>query len=173
MKPLFLLILLLGLLLFNNVAHAEGGCPAGMIPYSGNDLNSCGPVPADYYGNQQQGQQQTQARAPEARWATRWGAIATDYIKGTLGSITGLASKVDAEQAALADCRNKGGSPCKVEIAYDNECAAMILGSNGYNVGADATADKAIGLGMKICTDAKDTNCHVYFSACSLPVKIQ
>jgi len=49
----------------------------------------------------------------------------------------------------------------------------MVVGNNGYNVGADATVDKAVQLGMKICTDAKNTNCHVYYSACSLPQRIQ
>ena len=83
-----------------------------------------------------------------------------------------------SEQERRSTSRNsrlsgKGGAPCKLEIAYDNECAAMVVGNNGYNVGADATVDKAVQLGMKICTDAKNTNCHVYYSACSLPQRIQ
>lgn len=73
----------------------------------------------------------------------------------------------------MADCQAKGGAPCKLEIAYDNECAALVVGNNGYNVGADTTLGKVTQATMKICTDAKNKNCHVYYTACSLPVQVQ
>lgn len=164
--------LLLGLLLLlNSVVHAENGCPPGMIPANGTDINSCVPIPPGYYQNQQQ--QQPQPSRPPPQWATRWGAIATDSVKGVLGAVTGLSSKSEAQQAAMADCLAKGGSPCKLEVAYDNECAAMVVGDDVYNVGADTTLEKAVQYGMKLCTGANHTNCHVYYSACSLPVQIQ
>jgi hypothetical protein len=161
------------LLLLGRMAHAEGGCPPGMIPASGTDINSCVPIPPGYYNNQQQAQPQPPP-PPPPQWATRWGAIATDKTKGVLGAVTGLPSKSDAQQAAMDDCRTKGGSPCKLEIAYDNECATLAVGSKGYSINTGNTADAANQLAMKTCSaDGKDLDCHVYYSACSLPQRIQ
>ena len=160
------------LLLLGGFAHAEGNCPPGYYPTGApqgqGGPQSCAPMPGD--DNQQQMQPQA---LPPPQWVSRWGAIATDKVKGILGAVTGLASKNEAQQAALADCQEKGGSPCKLEIAYDNECAALVVGDNGYNVGADATLEKVIQLGMNICTDAKNANCHVYYSDCSPPERIR
>jgi len=170
MKSVHFTCLLFGLLLFSGISHAEGGCPAGMIPYSGNDINSCGPVPANYYGNSQQGQQKTQS---PARWLRRWGAIATDEPKGILGAVTGLPSEGDAQQAAIAECKAKGGSPCKFEQAYDNECISLVVDPKGYTINTGATADAANQLAMKTCGAGGRAGCSVYYTACSMPVQIQ
>lgn len=160
------------LLLLGNVVHAEGGCPPGLIPASGTDINSCVPIPPGYYSNQQQALPQPPP-PPISRWASRWGAIATDGPGGHLGVATNLASKGDAEQIAVTDCQAKGGSPCAIEVAYDNECAAMVVGHTEHSSNAAATLDEAIHLGMLTCNKAGDTNCHVYYSACSLPARVQ
>ena len=115
-----LTLMLLGLLGLTRVAHAEGGCPPGMIPYSGTDISSCGPIPPGYYQNNQSPQ------ATPIRWESRWGAIATDSKTGSTGVSTGLNSKQAAEQAAIADCESEKNATCQIEIAYDNECAAMV-----------------------------------------------
>jgi hypothetical protein len=162
------LLIALLLVVVSCLVHAENGCPPGMMPYSGTDISSCGPVPPGYYKNNQQ------AQAPQVRWASTWGAIATDSINGATGVSTGAVSKSVAEDAALDDCRSKmQNASCTIQIAYDNECAAMVAGDHGYNVTADATQDKAIDEGMKTCLNAKDSNCHVYYSGCSLPRQIQ
>lgn len=163
--------LLFGLLLLRgNVVHAEGGCPHGMLPASGTNINSCVPIPPGYYNNQQQAQPQS---LPPSQWSRRWGAIATDEPKGILGEASGMASRDDAQRAAVADCRTKGGSPCKFEIAFDNECAALVGSDTGYVVTADTTTDKAIAVGMKTCTSAGYLNCDAYYTTCSMPVRIQ
>lgn len=163
--------LLLGLLFLRaGVAHAEGGCPPGMIPASGTDINSCVPIPPGYYSNQQQAQPQP---PPPPRWADQWGAIATDSANGILGTATNLPSRSSAENAALADCQSKHGSTCKIQLSYGNQCAAMLVGAKVYNTNAGDTADEAIKKGIKMCTDAGDTLCRVYYSACSLPQRIQ
>ncbi|TPG11785.1 DUF4189 domain-containing protein [Rhodanobacter glycinis] len=161
------------LLLLGRVVHAEGGCPPGMIPASGTDINSCVPVPPGYYRNQQQAQPQLPL-PPPPQWVTRWGAIATDAIKGIVGAVTGLSSKNEAQQAAMADCRAKGGSLCKLEIAYDNECVTLAADSMGYSINTGNTVDAANQLAMKTCSAiGEHLDCHVYYSACSLPVRIQ
>ena len=89
------------------LAHAEGGCPSGMIPYSGTDLSSCGPVPAGYYGNNDDNAPQSY-KLP-VRWTTTWGAIAFDYSLGKVGAVTGQPSEQAAEAAAISECRKRGG----------------------------------------------------------------
>lgn len=160
------------LLLVSNAIQAEDGCPAGLIPASGANINSCVPIPPGYYGNQQQAQPQTLTPLP--RWVSQWGAIATDKVNGILGAATGLSTKTEAQQAAMVDCRAKGGAPCKLEITYDNECATLAVGSKGYSINTGSTADAANQLAIKTCSaDGDDPDCHVYYSACSLPQRIQ
>ena len=164
--------LLAGLLLLaTGIAHAEGGCPPGLIPASGTNINSCVPIPPGYYNNQQQAT--PQPSAPAAQWVDHWGAIATDSMTGSLGSVTGMLSEGEAQRAALSDCVKKGGARCKSQTSYRNGCAAMVIGNKEFNVGSAATMDEAIKSGMKVCTDTGNTNCHVYYSVCSLPVRIQ
>jgi Domain of unknown function (DUF4189) len=160
------LLLLISLLSLSFVAHAEGNCPPGYFPTTPPGQpgpQGCAPMPNN---------SQDSAQLSGPRWATRWGAIATDPTTGALGTVTGISSKRKAEKAALADCQAKGGKECKLQLAYDNECAAMIVGNNVFNVTADTTLQKAIQSGTKKCSD-QDSNCHVFYSACSPPEQIQ
>jgi hypothetical protein len=165
---LFLLTILMGFG-FTAVLHAEGGCPAGMIPYSGTDISSCGPMPPGYY-------QQLPSQAPTAsplRWESRWGAIATDGTKGILGAATDAADKLSAEKKAMADCLAKGGLACKIQVSYANGCAAMIVGNRGFSTANGSTEDEAIRKSTKICSADGDTGCRIYYIACSHPQRIQ
>jgi hypothetical protein len=165
--------LLLGtLLMLGNVAHAEGGCPPGMIPASGTDINSCVPIPPGYNNNPQQAQPRP-PQLPPQQWEDQWGAIATYEPNGSLGTATEMPSQSSAERAALADCQSKHGSTCKIQLSYRNQCAAMVVSDKGYNVTPAATVDLAVTKGMAICTKSGDPNCHVYYSACSPAVRIQ
>lgn len=164
--------LLVGLLLLlGSTAHAEGGCPPGLIPASGTDINSCVPIPPGYYSNQQPAQPQPPP-SPPPQWASRWGAIATDSIKGVLGIATNVTSKEEAQKTAMADCQANGGTQCKLQNTYGNACVAMVTGDKVFNVGSAANLNEAVQSGMTECSSA-DTNCHVYYSACSLPVRIR
>lgn len=166
MKTLLLALALAALSLLCMNAHAEGGCPPGQIPEGGSGVISCRPIPGYNQGS-------SSPATPPPRWATKWGAIATDSEVGSLGTINDQPTRSQAESRALSDCAAKGGLNCKVEVAYDNECAAMIVGDKGHNSSADATIEKATQLGLKICHDSGDTNCHVFYSGCSLPQRIQ
>lgn len=161
-------LLLLIFLSVPGAVLAEGGCPAGMIPYSGNNLNSCGPIPPGYYGNDG-----TAAAPPlPAEWASRWGAIATYAPTGVLGTSNGVSSRDIAENLAIADCRNKGGLTCKIEVTYDNKCAAVIVGDEGYVVTSRAYESDAIGAGISVC-GGETNHCHALYTACSRPVRIR
>lgn len=148
------------------IAYAEGGtCPPGFYPSNGPGVNACNPIPG--YGQQQTPQ------APPHLWERRWGAVATGVNKPVLGTVTDMTSRREAEQAAMANCAAKGGSPCKLQIAYDNQCAVMAVGDKGINVNSAVTMDQARKDAMQTCSVDGDRGCHVYYSACSLPVRIR
>ncbi|MHB1057823.1 MAG: DUF4189 domain-containing protein [Rhodanobacter sp.] len=157
-------------LLFHGTALAEGNCPPGYYPIGApqgqGGPQSCAPIPGY---NQDQGQLPAQ---PPPQWSRRWGAIMTDAPKGILGTATNMISRGEAGRNARADCLAKGGTQCKLQLAYDNECAVMVLGDKAFNVTAAATIDEAARSGIKQCSVDSD-NCHIYYSACSLPVQIQ
>lgn len=159
------------LLLAGREVHAEGNCPPGYYPIGAplgqGGPQSCAPIP-EYNNNQGQ----PQARRPPPQWESRWMAIATDAVKGSLGTSINMSSQNEAEQAAIVDCQAKGGTQCKIDVSYGNGCAAMVVGDTGYNVHGAATLAEATGLAMKTCT-AATSNCHVYYSACSPPVQVQ
>lgn len=173
MKSILFSCLLFSLLLLSGVTHAEGNCPEGYYPIGGESgqprPQGCAPIPGY---EQQQGQQQT-PQAPPPQWTSRWLAIATDSVKGTLGTAKDMPNRENAERAAIKDCQMKGGTQCKLDVSYSNGCAAMVVGDGGYNSNGAATVDAAVQLGMKVCANAGHTKCHLYYSACSLPVRIQ
>lgn len=151
-----------------SAAHAEGGfCPPGTIDHNNGGAPAivCSPIPG--YGQQQAPQQ------PAPLWERRWGAIATSVPDGVLGVSTDKSSKPEASQAAMSDCATKAGLNCKIEIAYDNQCVVVVVGDGGYNAPIAATVDQAAEIGMRTCRTNGRTNCHVYYSACSLPVRIR
>jgi hypothetical protein len=159
------------LLLASGAIHAQTACPPGLIPYG---AGVCGPDQG-----QNQGSQRQIPMAPPVTWADTWGAIAL-YIpesganpKGVLGAATLQPSETAAKQFALQDCQAKGGLDCKIKFVYRNECAAMVAGIPYYNMADGQTTQAAVARGMKTCTEGGSTNCHVYYSACSLPQVIQ
>jgi len=156
MKSLCFLLLLLTV----TTAHAQncGGVQAGDV---------CVPPDVAMPGYPQQA-----PRPPPQIWVDHYGAIATDPIKSILGTAVDQESQFQAEQAAFADCQSKGGAACKKDIWYVNQCVAMVVGETGYNTKAGATINNAVQAAMNVCSAATG-NCHVYYTACSLPVRIQ
>lgn len=160
------------LLLCTSLVHAEGGCPPGMIPASGTDINSCVPIPPGYYSDQSHSPAQS-SQPPPQQWVDQWGAIATDFSHSSAGASVNQRDREAAERAAIANCESNGGLICKVELWYLNQCAAMAVSDTGHNAKAGPTPEAADQAAMKICLEAGDTNCRIYYSACSLPQQIQ
>lgn len=164
--------LLLGfalLLLLSGRAHAEGNCPDGYYPIGGGAPGApqgCAPIPG---GGNQPGQQ---SQSPPPQWAAQSGAIVTDPTKGILGTAVNMESQASAEHAAFAECKSKGGTACKLDVTYTNGCAAMVAGDAAYKASSAATMDEAVASATKICS-GKSAGCHVYYSACSLPRRVQ
>ena len=148
-------------------AHAEGGCPPGMVPFqfAPNQPPSCMPGGA---------QSQAPSALPEI-WSDRFGAIAMDPTRGIIGTANDMRSERAARDTALADCGAKGGGPqCKVYQTYKNGCGVLIdSSSNGFYTPAAATPEIAKAVGMEACIKAGDKDCRAAYSACSFPVRIQ
>jgi hypothetical protein len=150
------------------VAHAEHGCQDGFIPVNQGSGQTC---VADYnlpYWKNQGNAAQAQMGP---RWKTTWGAFATDGPSAALGASVGMPNKRKAEKTALAQCREKGGKNCEVDVAFYNQCAVLVTGDSVYNTSHAATVEEASRLGIAEC-EKEDVNCRVYYSDCSLPVRI-
>jgi hypothetical protein len=160
--------LLFGLLLCG-VSQAQTACPPGMEEYG---AGVCGYSQPEQPSPQAPEPHLPPSPSPSQQWASRWGAIATDIQNKSVGTASNLESQSQAKQAAIADCRSKGGSACTVEIVYRDGCTALAAGDTAHNAKAGTTVNAASQLAMKICT-ASDTRCKVYYTACSLPVRIQ
>jgi hypothetical protein len=164
MKPIVLILLLLLCLKIGD-ANAEGGCPPGQYPQQGQGWQTCVPIPGGNPG-------ETTQAPPPIIWQDRWQAIATDTPKGILGTSLGSRTGEGAEASAIADCRAKGGTSCFVEISYVNGCVAMVVGHERKNVRGAPSKSEAEKAAMAQC-ESNDKGCAVYYSACSLPERIQ
>jgi hypothetical protein len=164
MRVLLPLVLLCGAA----AAHAQGGnCPPGYYQVGDPNQGStgCAPLP--------DGAQDQQSSPPTQRWLDQWGAIASYIPKGILGVSTNSPTRELAEQAAIQDCRAKGGLDCKIEISYSDQCAAVVAGVPGYVVEIDATQTGVINKSMKECVADGNQSCRALYAACSLPRRIQ
>ncbi len=162
MKHIYLVAFILMVLSGN--AAAENGCPDGYQPWRipMESPNDCAPIPNN------------QPQEPQIRWATRWGAIAFDGTKGTLGAVTGAKSKKLANKAAIAQCRaNGGGDNCKKStFSYFNQCAAIAWGDTTYRGGGRPTLEEAKKDALHSCSNAT-TSCKIVYADCSLAERVQ
>lgn len=173
MKSNLLGLLLALSMLASNIVRAEGNCPNGYYPIGGEYNGApqgCAPIP----GNGQAQPQGQVSQQPTETWVDRYGAITADKLGGTVivGVSNNEASFATAENVAQADCKSRGGLHCKMQTRFRNACGVVIAGDDSFNVGSDTTLDKAVQTGMKMCTNAGEHNCHVYYSGCSLPQRI-
>ena len=169
-------LLWLGLLGLSGSAYAQaphvcGGGPgpnevmAGMNPGG----HGVGPTPLCYWKQQSQhGGSQQSAPQPTGYWVKTWGAIAPSHVDAILGTSIGADSKAEAERLARMDCFRKGGKACGINLSYYIQCAAMIVGDIYVNSYSNATIEQAKNRGLKDC-QKDDTNCRVYYSACTEP----
>src|ERR1700761_5992619 len=173
-----LFLLLSFLLLFCGTAHAEGGCPDGYYPVGGpvsqGAPQGCMPIPGHDDRQQQPPQQGVPPSVtPGEQWADSFGAIAVDMDHGIVGVASKAVTQGDAADKAIADCRTRGGATCKIQAEFRNACGVVIAGDTSFNASSANTMDRAIKLGMDVCTKSGTTNCHVYYSGCSEARRLQ
>ncbi|WP_175926360.1 DUF4189 domain-containing protein [Burkholderia cepacia] len=161
---------ILGLLFITVVfcGHAAYAQQPGVdcVPVQGNGWQGCMPT------NNAAPPTQQQAPQPPARWASQWGAIATDNQLGKLGASMNGTDQASAEASAVSECQSQGGTQCRVLISFHDQCGVVIIGDGKINASSAATVAQASDDGIKTC-NAGATHCHVYYSACALPVRIQ
>lgn len=164
----YLLFVCMYLLAF--LAHAEGGtCPQGYYPIGGGSAgwSSCAPIPG--YGGD------ASASPPALNspvWKTRWIAIAVG--KGAFGVGRDQPSKRTAEKKALADCKNRSGLSCEIRIVTYNQCAAIAGGSTTLIASGAETLEAVTMDSLESCRNTHDnTDCQVYFSGCSYPIRVR
>lgn len=160
----------LSLLSVAGLANAEGGRPSGMIPYSGTDLSSCGPVPAGYYNNSSG--DIPQSIAPPTRWADKWGAIALSGTNDSVGVSTDMTSEEAARTAALEDCQAAGGGRCLVQLAYYNQCGVLAWSERFANSATAGTIEEASDIAINTCSK-NTSNCKIVYSNCTRARRIQ
>lgn len=159
MKKYLKHLLCLGLLGLSGSVYAEGGCPEGQFPQQYGTTMGCTTMNAG--GNQ--------PVAPV--WADRWGAIASDG-NGTYGIVTDKASRRKAQKTAIEECKKRGGGSCAVRRDFYNQCAAVTSGTITAATANAPTEDEAVKIGKEICRTNGDNNCQVYWSGCSMPVRV-
>lgn len=137
-------------------------CPQGLA-----GMPNC--VPPDHPGRQSG---LHAAPAPAAAWEDRWGAIAMGKSGAGFSAIEGAESKRSASRGALAACRQKGASECKLIVEYSNQCTALAWGRTYWVTWRALTASEA----EKKATNAsskEDDDCRVMYSACSMPQRVR
>lgn len=159
------IVVLLVLLALSDGVFAQG-VPIGNGIYACDGTAQAGPCQpeADDYGD-------TSAPSP-MRWADRWGAIAADK-NAVYGIVVDMTSKGEARKAAIAECKRRGGDDCDVLLAYNNQCAAVAAGNSVSRIRSRAYEEEAIAAAISDCEAAGEGACRVYYSGCSLPVRVQ
>lgn len=156
------------------VAQAAESCPQGMItnPVGAGGQPQC--VPGSNYQTWAGG---SSSSAPSAKWAKRFGAVVYDPATGAVGVSSEEKSKRKAFDAALAQCKSKGGAACVSNIEYYNQCVASATGPtpDGRYVFTSASAAKeaqASTYAMEDCKKNGVTACKIFYSGCSYPEQV-
>lgn len=150
------------------LAAAEDGCPSGFIPNAAGTPNAqCIPAGGLGYSGSE----------PAVTWERRWGAFTLDQPSGKIGVATLMTSKHKAEKEALQDCQTRGGSNCKVILAFTNQCGAIASGKDptgGHVIsaagGVNATVAKQSA--MERC-GLEARTCEIFLSECSYAEQVQ
>ena len=142
-------------------SRAEGSCPAGYYPIGGGNAGWQGCAPMGGGRDEDQGPQ----------WETRWGAIATG--PGAFGAVENATSKRSAERIAMQRCRaSTPGAQCKIKGTYHDQCTALAWGDGGALAFRSPDRADAERMAVAICSQ-HTTDCQLYYSACSLPVRVR
>lgn len=167
-------VLSIALLALSPKALAEGGCPAGYVPMQEQYQDPASGT-LQVRTNCVPGGGASEPTQPSAAYADRWGAIAIDgsVSAGGIGTVTDLPSKKKAEKAALSQCRATGGGKgCEVYLSYQNQCAVIASGDRYIQAFGGAAIESASERALGACKQ-RTTNCSIYYSGCSYPVRIR
>jgi hypothetical protein len=147
--------------------RAEGGvCPPGYYPISSPGFTNCAPIPGG--GNSGSGP----APRDEPVWKTRWMSIA--FGMNAFGAATDMPSKQKAEKAALAQCRDMGAKDCYINMTTHDQCIAVARGGVTAPSASAYELNEAEDIALEECgKDQRNSNCELYYSACSYSVRVR
>ncbi|MCD5987894.1 MULTISPECIES: DUF4189 domain-containing protein [Pseudomonas] len=149
----------ISLLLFSLQAGAQTRCPMGV------QAGSIQCIPDD---------PQTSQSAPPrmtGEWIKTWGAVAGSDATGESGAVVGKLTEEEARSVALHRCALGGATDCKVNLAYKNQCVALISSEINSVVQGSVSEQRAIDLAMASCKeDSGGRECKVLYTACSDPI---
>lgn len=157
-------LLVLVLVFLHTDVRAEGRCPDGYFQIGGGNAGweGCAPMGPEAGAGE---------AAPEPKWETRWGAVAT--TDGAMGVAEARDSQKSAEQQAISQCQaHSGGKACQVRIAYYNQCVAVAWGDGGSRMARAPDLKEAETTALNNCKKST-TNCDFYYSACSYAERVQ
>lgn len=158
------------ILLASAVAHAQvGNCPAGTIP-NGDQRSPGACVPDPSYTQQPQ-----RPLTPPPIWVDHWGAIALAEPGSppAFGASANMPSKEKAKAAAMAECQATPHATCKIHTTYRNQCIALVKGNSTSMPMGGSTREDAESHSREKCKSLGNTECTLYYAACSYPVRIQ
>jgi hypothetical protein len=126
-------------------------------------------------------QENAQPTARQSHWLLTWGAVAMDSSTGDVGVSVGKSSKRNALREAISRCKNYGATNCKIELAYQNQCAVVAWASDGGKAigGAAITqsgpsVEVASQLALSACSKLRGGGeCKIIYSDCTKPVLVQ
>jgi hypothetical protein len=145
-------------------ASAEYGCPAGMVPDAPAAAGAAASIRSCRPNNSPQHQ------API--WSTRWGAIALDAT-GVSGQAAGERTERSAKRAAVAHCKERGGEKCEPKFTYYNQCVVVVNTDDNSLTRSASSEDEAKEVAFEACRRRRSNECKLFYSACSLPVRVQ
>gem|GEM_PF-4615669 len=97
----------------------------------------------------------------------KFGAIAFSQPDGICGASYDYSTREGAEGGAMRECKEKGGTACKIITSFRNNCAALArTEEGGYGWGRRSTKEEAQGAAMTKC-DEQGAGCRVICSVCS------
>lgn len=162
--------LVLFLMLSVACVPAFAQCPAG-IPSAGNP----GCIPPDQSNSPYYQQNGGASSGPREEWAHRWGAIAMDTSRNSVG--IGVAEMMSSERkaktTALQDCRSKGGKQCELQLTYHDQCGVLVWAAVGHNTMRAGTVEEAEKMALDKCAQDGLKDCKVYYSSCSYPERLR
>ncbi len=96
-----------------------------------------------------------------------FGAISYSPSDGADGYSYNYASRGDAEDRALSECRGYGGTQCQILVWFRNACGAMATSSSGaYGSGWGTTTGLAESAALNSC-EQSGANCVIERSVCT------
>lgn len=161
----FISLAFLALLLGGSLGvAAQGACPAGQYPVSGQGWNYCADIP---------GYEKPSETHPSRNivWMNKWLSLTVDTAKGVVSTGVSTDSQAASESVSMGDCVRQGGTNCRPKVTVMNGCIALAVGSSKMASDLAATVADAESKALRACS-ADDSTCKIYISKCALPEQV-